>query len=176
MIDKIKHIRSLFAETLSDPFTYDIHVNGKGVATAWCTLSSPRQLLPAAALIKQAGSRLSTITAYQHTRPQPSDVHEIAYHFDLDGDTLTLTVHLPAGERDIPSLTPLFRNANWNEREFMELYDLNVVGHPNPTRLFLDDDIDPAVLQKFIPFSEMVNAASTKSLWEKIMSQRGEKK
>lgn len=176
MIEKIKRIQSLFTETLDAPFTYDIHINAKGVVTAWCTLSSPALLLPAVALIKQAGSRLSTITAYQHASPQPSEVHEIAYHFDIDGDTLTLTVHLPAGERDIPSITPLFRNANWNEREFMELYDLNVVGHPNPTRLFLDDDIDPAVLQKFIPFSEMVNAASTKSLWEKIMSQRGEKK
>jgi len=176
MIEKIKRIQSLFTETLLAPFTYDIRVNVKGVVTAWCTLSSPTLLLPAVTLIKQVGSRLSTITAYQHTSPLPSDVHEIAYHFDIDGDTLTLTVHLPEGERDIASITPLFRNANWNEREFMELYDLNVVGHPNPTRLFIDDDIDPAVLQKFIPFSEMVNAASTKSLWEKIMSQRGEKK
>lgn len=176
MIEDIKRVRALFARDLPDAFTFETRVNAKGVATAWSILSGVTPLLPAVRAIKHAGGRLSTITAYQRAAEQSTDVHEIAYHFDLDGSTLTLTVHLPSGERDIPSITPIFRNANWNEREFMELYDLNVTGHPNPTRLFIDENIDAAVLQKFIPFSEMVNAASTKSLWEKIMSQRGETK
>ena len=56
----------------------------------------------------------------------------------------------------------------------MELYDITVVGHPNPRRLFIDESIDSAVLQRYIPYSAMVNAASTKTLWENIMRYRGE--
>lgn len=174
MIDKINQIQSLFAEALAQAFTFEVRTNRHGVVTAWSKINAP-QLLPAARMVKRVGGRLSTITAYQLRTAQPSGLHEIAYHFDIDGATLTLTVHLPEGENEIDSITPLFRNADWNEREFMELYDLMVRGHPNPKRLFIDASIDPAVLQRFIPFSDMVNAASTKSLWEKIMAQRGEK-
>lgn len=175
MIDDIKQAEALFNQNLTPGFSFTTQVNKWGVATAWVKLTSPVQLLPAAWSIKQLGGRLHTISAYQRVEGKPTEIHEIAYHFDLDGSALTLTVFLAEGQRDIPSLTPVFHNADWNEREFMELYDLNAVGHPNPTRLFIDENIDAAVLQKFIPFSEMVNAASTKALWEKIMQQRGEK-
>lgn len=100
MIDDIKRVRALFAEDLPGAFTFETRVNAKGVATAWSTLSCITPLLPAVRAIKQAGGRLSTITAYQRAAGQPSDLHEIAYHFDLDGSTLTVTVHLPAGVRD----------------------------------------------------------------------------
>lgn len=175
MIDDIRQVETLFNQHLEPGFTFDTRINKWGVATAWVRLSPPAQLLPAAQAIKEVNGRLHTISAYQRVEGKPTEIHEIAYHFDLDGSTLTLTVFLAEGQRDVPSLTPVFRNADWNEREFMELYDINAVGHPNPTRLFIDASIDAAVLQKFIPFSDMVNAASTKSLWEKIMQQRGEK-
>jgi len=175
MIELIRQVEDLFNQHLTPGYTFDTRINKWNVATAWVRLSSSEQLLPAATSIKQVGGRLHTISAYQRVEGKPSEIHEIAYHFDLDGATLTITVLLADGQRDIPSLTPVFHNADWNEREFMELYDINAVGHPNPTRLFIDENIDAAVLQKFIPFSDMVNAASTKSLWEKIMQQRGEK-
>jgi len=97
--------------------------------------------------------------------------YEIAYHFDLGGDTLTLLVYVPAGG-SVASLTPLFRMADWNERELMELYAITVSGHPDPRRLFIDKSIDPAVFERLIPFSTLVNAASTDSLWKKIMSAK----
>jgi hypothetical protein len=102
-------------------------------------------------------------------------VHEIAYHFDLDGDTLTVIVLLPSEKAEIESLAPLFRNAEWPEREFMETYAIRVLGHPNPQRLFVDESIDPAVLERLIPFSVLANAATTKSLWERIISRKGGK-
>lgn len=175
MIDDITQVENLFNQQLTSGFTFETRINKWGVVSAWSRLADTAQLLPAALAIKQLGGRLHTISAYQRVSGEPSEIHEIAYHFDLDGSTLTLTVFLKEGQRDVPSLTPVFCNADWNEREFMELYDLNAVGHPNPTRLFIDENIDAAVLQKFIPFSDMVNAASTKALWEKIMQQRGEK-
>ncbi|BDY05838.1 NADH-quinone oxidoreductase subunit C [Ferrimonas sp. YFM] len=155
--------------TLAQPASWTQTTDAKGVSVAWARLEQAEQLLPFARLVKVLGGRLSTITAYQ-----VSPNLEIAYHFDLDGSTVTATVVLPEQGAVIPSMTPVFLNADWNEREFMELYDIEVTGHPNPRRLFIDESIDPAVLQRFIPYSDLVNAASTKSLWEKIMTSRGE--
>jgi len=173
----------------------------KGVVTAWCELADAADLKAAAQVLKDAGARLSTITALQPKPIEPDDEdeddeeedgaeeapppqslggvvidgksYEIAYHFDLDGDTLTLSLFLPVDGGTVDSLTTLFRSADWSERELMEIYNLRIVGHPDPRRLFLDESIEPAVLERLIPFSTLVNAASTKSLWEKILEQKG---
>ena len=103
--------------------------------------------------------------------PLDGTAYEIAYHFDLGGDTLTVIAYVPQGG-SIASLTPLYRNADWHEREMMELYSVVVTDHPDPRRLFLDASIDGAVLERLIPFSTLVNAASTKALWDKILANQ----
>lgn len=166
--------------------------NVKGVCTSWCTLADKDDLLSTAALMKSLGARLSTITILQpkaKSAPPPKEgetqvpptffggsasdgkTFEIDYHFDIDGDTLTLVVHVPYGG-DVQSLTTLFRCADWPERELMELYSVVVRSHPDPRRLFIDPSIDNAVLERLIPFSTLVNSATTKGLWEKILANK----
>lgn len=165
--------------------------DAKGVTVAWCRLTDRRDLRAVAGALKGLGARLSTITAFQPKPPEVEEgaepppeppagtvvvdgrAYELAYHFDLDGDTLTVAVLLPGEGAEVESLTPLFRNADWNEREIMEIYDIRVTGHPDPRRLFLDESVEPAVLERLIPFSTLVNAASTSTLWEKIMQKKG---
>lgn len=151
----------------------ECRTNRKGVTTAWCRLKRIEDLLPCAQMVKALSGRLSTITASSREHARESGAHELAYHFDLDGDTLTVSLLLPLGA-EVDSLTSLFRNADWNEREFMELYDIKIRGCLNPKRLFLDESIAPGVLDRFIPFSALVNAASTKTLWERILANREE--
>jgi NADH-quinone oxidoreductase subunit C len=171
--------------------------DAKSVATAWCTLAAGADLLGVASLLKTLGARLSTVTVFQPKAPpeppkpkegeeapsaptffggvsQDGKTYEIDYHFDIDGDTLTVTAHVPAGGQ-IDSLTPIYRAADWPEREAMELYALVVRGHPNPQRLFLDPSIDNAAFERLIPYSTLVNSAASKSLWEKIMATTGPK-
>lgn len=176
---------------------YLLVTDAKKVNSAWCTLASQDDLLAAAALLKEQGARLSTITIFQPKAPpappapkegesaappptffgeqvvSDGKAYEIDYHFDIDGDTLTLVVHV-VGSGEIDSLTPLFRNADWPERELMELYNIVVRRHPNPRRLFIDPGIDGAVLERLIPYSTLVNSATTKGLWEKILAQKGQ--
>lgn len=167
--------------------------NAKGVCSSWCTLANKDDLLSTAALLKSIGARLSTITILQpKAKPTPAakegetavaptffggtatdgKTFEIDYHFDIDGDTLTVVVHVPYGG-DVQSLTTLFRCADWPERELMELYSVIVRGHPDPRRLFIDPGIENAVLERLIPFSTLVNSATTKGLWEKILANKG---
>ena len=167
----------------------------KGVTTAWCGLASKDDLLPVATWLKAASARLSTITILQPKAPpapppkegetpevptyfggvaNDGKTFEVNYHFDIDGDTLTVVAHVPFGG-EIDSLTPLFRAADWPEREMMELYSIVVHAHPDPRRLFIDPAIDGAVLERLIPFSALANAATTKGLWEQILAQTGSK-
>ena len=191
------HTRSRLAAAAPAGIQYRQSEDAKSVTTAWCTLASSADLLAVASLLKTMGARLSTITVFQPKAapepPKPAEgeapppaptflggtaqdgkTYEIAYHFDLDGDTLTVVVHVPAGA-EVDSLTPLYRAADWPEREAMEMYALVVRGHPNPQRLFLDPSIEAAAFERLIPYSTLVNSAASKSLWEKIMAQTGPK-
>jgi NADH:ubiquinone oxidoreductase subunit C len=152
-------------------------------------------------MLLQLGARLAMVSALQPQKPEEEEQeseegaseaakpeketpktfggtpidgksYELDYHFLLGGDFLTVIAYLPAGG-SIPSLTPLFRAADWPEREIMENYSIIVRDHPNPRRLFLDPAIDSAVLERLIPFSTLVNAASTKALWDKVLAAKG---
>ena len=174
---------------------YSCKTDAKGVTCAWSRLASKDDLLPVAALLKDAQARLSTITILQPKAPpapapkegetpvvptffggvaNDGKTFEISYHFDVDGDTLTVVVYVPHGG-EVDSLTPLYRCADWPERELMELYSVVVHAHPDPRRLFIDPAIDGAVLERLIPFSALVNSATTKGLWEQILAQTGSK-
>jgi NADH-quinone oxidoreductase subunit C len=171
------------------------------VVTGWCGLANSEDLLPVGKMLLQLGARLAMVSALQPPIPEAEDEdaeeeagdaakpvkespktfggtpidgksYEIDYHFVLGGDFLTVIAYVPAGG-SIPSLTPLFRSADWPEREIMENYSLVIRDHPDPRRLFLDPAIDAAVLERLIPFSTLVNAASTKSLWDKVLAAKG---
>lgn len=142
----------------------------KGVLTGWCRLSSAEALLPAARTVAGLDGRLAMVTAYLPERAREKGEREIAYHFDLDGATLTLTVALPLEGAQVPSITPIFRNCDWQERELMELYDVEVIGHPDPRRLFLDHTMPEAPFERLVPYSTFSNAATGKALWDKVLA------
>ncbi len=188
-------LEARLAATAPSGVQYSRKTDAKGVTTAWCRLANHAELLPVASLLKGDGARLSTITILQPKAPPAPPakegetlelptffggvVHdgksfEISYHFDVDGDTLTLVVHVAHGGQ-VASLTPLYRCADWPEREMMELYSIVVHAHPDPRRLFIDPSIDGAVLERLIPFSALANSATTKGLWEQILAQTGSK-
>ena len=173
----------------------------QGVATGWCDLANSEDLLAVGKTLLQLGARLAMVSALQPAAPEEEEEdsdegaddaakpeketpktfggtpidgksYELDYHFVLGGDFLTVIAYAPAGG-SVPSLTPLFRAADWPEREIMENYSLIVRDHPDPRRLFLDPAIDGAVLERLIPFSTLVNAASTKSLWDKVLAAKG---
>lgn len=172
-----------------------------GVTVAWCALAHSDELMPVAKLMLTLGARLSMISASllppppeeeeeesedeegveKAPKPVPMTFggtpidgtsYEIDYHFDLGGDTLTVVAYVPAGGA-VASLTPLFRTADWAEREMMENYAIAIRDHPDPRRLFIDAAIDAAVLERLIPYSTLVNAASTKALWDKVAATSG---
>ena len=149
-------------------WTADTYGNEYG----WYHLRAPGLLLKAARRLAAEDARLTMITAYNKKR-LTDPVQDVAYHFEVDKSILyTVTVTLDQECPAVDSITPLFSNADWHEREMHELYAVQVNGHPNPRRLFLDEDIEEGILGEAVPLSIMMNGACTTDLWEKILKDR----
>ncbi len=62
-------------------------------------------------------------------------LYSVAY-----ANTVGLRVPLPAENPTIPTLTGIFRSADWHEREAHEMFGINFEGHPNMRGLYLAED------------------------------------
>lgn len=172
MTTSIDQVAALLASAAGEGTEVNWCRDRKGVLTGWCRLPSADSLLAVGRAIAALRGRLSMVTAYLTEKAREKGAREIAYHFDLDGATLTLTVPLPLEQAQVPSLTPIFRNCDWHERELMELYEVEVVGHPDPRRLFLDHSLPDAPFERLIPYSTFTNGAAGKALWEKVLAAK----
>jgi NAD(P)H-quinone oxidoreductase subunit J len=60
---------------------------------------------------------------------------------DLKPEEVRLKVFLHRdGALTIPSLYPLFRGADWFERETFDMFGIAYEGHPHPKRLLMPED------------------------------------
>lgn len=142
-----------------------------GNAFHWYNLDKPDDILVAGKALKDAGARLAQICAYnQHA--ENKRYQNACYEFVLDGVVYNLTISLENDPEGAPSITPLFANADWHEREMMELYGIKIKNHPNPRRLFLDETLDKGLLGEIVPLSIMMNGASSSDLWERILADK----
>lgn len=100
---------------------------------------------------------LNCITAvdYIHTDPKKAakadfEPHiEIVYHLSsiVKKHTLVVKVQLPRWKDDvegqlpqIPSVSGIWRTADWHEREVFDLSGIDFVGHPNLRRILCPED------------------------------------
>lgn len=144
-----------------------------GNAFHWYTLAEPALVLEAAKIMSEAGARLAIIAAWSRHKDMES-LYSASYEFVLEGVVYGATVHMDDEHPEVPSITPIFFNADWHEREMMELYGIKITGHPNPRRLFLDEKLDKGIIDEVVPLSIMMNGASSSDLWEHILSSREE--
>jgi NADH-quinone oxidoreductase subunit C len=61
---------------------------------------------------------------------------------------LMLRTTLPPGADHCPSLTGVWRGANWMERECWDMFGVRFDGHPDPRRMLLEEDWDGHPLRK----------------------------
>lgn len=88
-------------------------------------------------MFNNLGGRLIIMTALE-TRAGM----EILYHFSFDqlGRIVTLRAVVSMPKPRIDSITPIIDGAEYMEREIMDLFGVEFVGHPNPARFLLGDD------------------------------------
>jgi len=77
-------------------------------------------------------------------------------HDDLKHLVLSLKVQLDRENPSLPTLTPIWESANLFERETSEMFGVNFEGHPDPTKLLLQDNWDgPPPLRKDLKIPEL---------------------
>ncbi len=64
------------------------------------------------------------------------------------GNTVGLKVPVPAENPSMPTITGIFRSADWHEREASEMFGINFEGHPNLVKLYLPEDFIGHPLRK----------------------------
>ena len=75
---------------------------------------------------------------------------EVIYHLDCitTGLTFALKVRIPRDHPEVPTLTGLWRSADWLEREIFDMYGIIFTGHPDLRRILMPADWEGYPLRK----------------------------
>ncbi|MFQ5849192.1 MAG: NADH-quinone oxidoreductase subunit C [Candidatus Binatia bacterium] len=81
---------------------------------------------------------------------------EVVYHLYSLALNHRLRVKVPVPEEDlcVDSLTPLWKGANWLEREAWDLFGIRFCGHPDLTRILLYEGFQGHPLRKDYPVNQ----------------------
>jgi NADH-quinone oxidoreductase subunit C len=113
----------------------------------------PESLLEVASELKNGPgdfAMLLDVTCVDY--PGRDERFEMVYHFfSLSSKRrVRLKLRLPAGAA-APSLTPLWKNADWLEREVYDMFGVAFSGHPDLRRLFMNEEFEGHPLRKDYP-------------------------
>jgi NADH:ubiquinone oxidoreductase subunit C len=98
----------------------------------------PGRLLPAVESLRKA--RWGFLTAITGLDDLKANEIEVLYHFVNGSALVNLRVRIPRDNAALPSICALVPGATFFERELSEMFGVNVMGTPNPDRLFLPDE------------------------------------
>ena len=111
---------------------------------------SPERLRDLAQFLKeeQGFDYLSFVTAVDH----PTHIELIYRLENLEtGAEATFKLKVENKEGPVPSLVPVFKGADWMEREIYDLFGVRFEGHPDLRRILLPDDWEGHPLRKDYP-------------------------
>ena len=102
---------------------------------------------------------LSWLTAIDY--PDSTIRFIVVYELRNLQDFTRIRLKVPVSEKDpwVPTVVGIYPTADWHEREMMELFGIEVRGHPDPRKLLLPDWVNEYPLRKEFP-------SGGEELWE----------
>ena len=96
---------------------------------------------------------LVDITAVDYLKLGGEERFSVVYHLYSHTYFRRLCVKAWVSEDDlnVQSLVPVWKTANWMEREAAELFGITFTGHPDPRKLLLPEDFPGFPLRKDYP-------------------------
>lgn len=97
---------------------------------------------------------MSDVTAVDYLQRTPR--FEVVYHFYSTSlrHRLRVKIVLEEGHESMPSLSDLWRAANWGEREVWDMYGIRFEGHPNLRRVLMYEEFEGHPLRKDYPIQQ----------------------
>jgi NADH-quinone oxidoreductase subunit C len=114
-------------------------------------------ILEALKFLKNEGfDFLTDITAVDH--PERALRFEVVYHLYSmeDGKRLRIKTLVSGEKPTLPSITGIWKGADWLEREVYDMFGIRFEGHPNLKRILLWDGFPGHPLRKDFPLREDV--------------------
>jgi NADH-quinone oxidoreductase subunit C len=95
---------------------------------------------------------LSAMTAVDYW-PQEEPRFHVIYQLTSLSHNLSLTVRVPVSgtQPEVPTVTGVYGAANWREREVMDMFGVQFLGHPDPRRILMPSDWEGHPLRKDYP-------------------------
>ena len=149
-------------QELSSRFGADLlaeQPSGDGITTVWIGRDKATALLshlkheisqPFAMLYDLAGI---DERARAHRDGQPPSDFTLAYHLTSYQRNQDIRIKVPLSEQDpsVPSITGIWPNANWYEREAWDMFGIEFKGHPNLQRILCPPTWEGHALRKDHP-------------------------
>ena len=95
---------------------------------------------------------LSALTATDYW-PQVAPRFHVIYQLTSLAKNLSVQIRVPVnGDHPrIPTATGVYAVANWRERELLDMFGIEVEGHPDPRRILMPEDHEGHPLRKDYP-------------------------
>jgi NADH-quinone oxidoreductase subunit C len=95
---------------------------------------------------------LSAMTAVDYW-PQADPRFHVVYEFTSISKNLRLEIRVPVPGVDprLPTVSGIYRNANWRERELWDMFGIRFDGHPDLRRILMPADWEGHPLRKDYP-------------------------
>ena len=103
--------------------------------------------------LKELGFELlSTLTAVDYW-PQETPRFHVLYQITSTSLNLRLGLRVPVAgiHPSIPTVSHIYRNANWRERELWDMFGIQAEGHPDLRRILMPADWEGHPLRKDYP-------------------------
>ena len=138
-------------EEIEEKFSLEKLESVDGIPTYYATLND---IFEIGKVLKKHFEILLDITAVDYFKKKEKRF-EVVYHFLSLKEKVRLRIKVPVAEGEkVPSYTPLWKNANWLEREVDDMFGIEFEGHPDLRRILLYPEFEGHPLRKDYPLKK----------------------
>jgi NADH-quinone oxidoreductase subunit C len=149
------HLRERSIAAALEDFDPGAVLNGKYEKDELTLEIAPPKIVSVCGFLKydQRFVRLSSVTGVDRYPAEPR--FEVVYHLHSieRNERLRLKCRIRGADPVIESVTPVWRSANWYEREAFDLFGIRFLNHPDLRRILLPDDWQGHPLRKDYPIT-----------------------
>ncbi len=125
-------------------------VEFRGETTVWVNKDAVADVL----LFLKDEHRFSYLAALTATDDWPTEPRFAVIYQLREMTTMTnlrVKSAVRGDEAEVPTVTGIHRNANWHEREVLDMFGITFTGHPDPRRILMPADWPGHPLRKDYP-------------------------